>query len=92
MIKLKRIVLIAALMAGTIQPAAAQWRETGGWQCGPFVRVTTSIDDIDGIDFFVRGAWFDNHYTLRRGELFYNGVPCAPFGFPFGPPPKSAAK
>jgi hypothetical protein len=28
----------------------------------------------------VIGAWFDNHYTLRRGQLFYNGVPCAAVG------------
>jgi hypothetical protein len=44
------------------------------------------------MDFYVVGAWFDNHFTLRRGDLYYNGVLCAPFGRPLdtilGPPRK----
>jgi hypothetical protein len=30
--------------------------------------------------FFVTGAWFDNHYTMRRGWIFYNGIPCVARG------------
>src|SRR5262245_23785770 len=71
-----------------IRPAPAQtpgWRETGYWQCGP-VRIITSIDGFGGLDFFVIGAWFDNHYTLQRGQLYYNGLPCIAYGDPFGAP------
>ena len=78
--------LLALALLAVATSAHAQWRETGGWQCGPFVRVTTSIDGRDGIDFFVTGAWFNNHYTLRQGQLYYNGTLCTPFGYPFGPP------
>jgi hypothetical protein len=88
-------IAIAALAICLASPAVAQpagWRPTGGWQCGPHVRITTAIDGSDGIDFYVTGAWFDNHYTLRRGQLYYNGVPCASFGFPFGPPPRVSSK
>jgi hypothetical protein len=84
-------IAIAAMAICLASPAVAQpagWRPTGGWQCGPHVRITTSIDGRDGIDFFVTGAWFNNHFTIRRGDLYYNGVACAPFGFPFGPPPR----
>ena len=58
------------------------------WQCGPHVRIVASTDGRDGIDFFVVGAWFDNHYTLRRGQLFYNGVPCSVLGNPLGLRPR----
>jgi len=34
------------------------------------VRIITSTDGRDGMDFLVIGAWFDNHYTLRRGEFY----------------------
>jgi hypothetical protein len=77
-----------------VRPAPAQtpgWRETGYWQCGPYVKIITSIDGFGGMDFLVVGAWFDNHYTLRgNGELYYNGVLCMPFGKPqplYGPLP-----
>jgi hypothetical protein len=75
-----------------IKPAAAQvpqvapgWFVTGEWHCGP-VRIITSTDGGDGIDFLVIGAWFDNHYTLRRGQLFYNATPCVAVGMPIGGP------
>ena len=32
----------------------------------------------------VTGAWFSNNFTLRRGQLFYNGVPCTVIGDPLG--------
>jgi hypothetical protein len=72
-----------------IRPAPAQtpgWRATGEWQCGPYVRIITSVDGFGGMDFLITGAWFDNHYTLKRGQLYYNGVPCVPFGDPIGGP------
>jgi hypothetical protein len=47
-----------------------------------YVRIITSTDGRDGMDFLVIGAWFDNHYTLRRGQLYYNGIPCTLFGTP----------
>jgi hypothetical protein len=90
-----RTLIAAAVLAILAFPAMAQspgWRPTGGWQCGPHTQITTSTDGRDGIDFFVAGAWFDNHFTLRLGDLFYNGVPCTPFGFPFGPPPRVSSK
>src|SRR5215813_15292921 len=60
-----------ALSLIAVQPAPAQqvapgWFATGEWQCGPYVRIITSTDGRDGMDFLVIGAWFDNHYTLRR--------------------------
>jgi hypothetical protein len=67
------------------QPVAPGWTPTGEWQCGP-VRIITSTDGGFGIDFFVVGAWFDNHFTLRRGQLFYNGAPCVAVGSPIGGP------
>jgi hypothetical protein len=76
-----------------VRPAPAQvpqvapgWFITGEWQCGPHVRIVTSTDGGDGVDFLIIGAWFDNHYTLRRGQLYYNGTPCAAFGNPIGGP------
>jgi hypothetical protein len=87
----RTLITIAALAICLASPAVAQspgWHPTGGWQCGPHTQISTSVDGRDGIDFFVAGAWFDNHFTLRRGDLFYNGVPCAPFGSPFGLPPR----
>jgi hypothetical protein len=76
-----------ALSLIAVQPAPAQqvasgWFATGEWQCGPYVRIITSTDGRDGMDFLVIGAWFDNHYTLRRGQLYYNGIPCTLFGTP----------
>ena len=55
------------------RPGWSYWNE---WQCGPYVRIVVSIDGKGGTDFFVRGAWFDNHYTLRSNGLFYNGIAC----------------
>jgi hypothetical protein len=73
--KTTRIAMLIALMLfGTIIGARAQapqvapgWFVTGEWQCGPHVRIIASTDGGDGIDFLIIGAWFDNHYTLRRG-------------------------
>jgi hypothetical protein len=79
------------MLIGTIIGARAQvqvapgWTATGEWQCVP-VRVITSIDGFSGIDFYVKGAWFDNHYTFQRGQLYYNGVPCVAVGNPIGGP------
>jgi hypothetical protein len=83
----------AGNIADPAMPAAQQvapgWFATGEWQCGPYVRIITSTDGRDGMDFLVIGAWFDNHYTLRRGQLYYNGIPCTLFGTPaWGPPIK----
>jgi hypothetical protein len=61
---------------------APGWTATGEWQCGP-VRIITSTDGFSGVDFFVIGAWFDNHYTMQRGQLFYNGNPCVAYGDPW---------
>jgi hypothetical protein len=94
--ELTMLVLAAGLLAST--PAATLevapgWHATGEWQCGP-VRVISSTDGQGGVDFYVQGAWFDNHYTLQRGMLYYNGVPCLQVGDPwlplYGPPRKSA--
>jgi hypothetical protein len=77
------VVIFMVFMA--IRPAPAQtpgWREIGYWQCGP-VRIITAGDGFGGIDFFVIAAWFDNHYTLQRGQLYYNGLPCIAYGDPF---------
>jgi hypothetical protein len=86
-------VFLACMLFGTIIGARAQapqvapgWYITGEWQCGPHVRIITSTDGGDGIDFLIIGAWFDNHYTLRRGQLFYNAIPCAAVGNPIGGP------
>jgi hypothetical protein len=89
---MKTIITLAFVLAASSAQAQAPqvapgWFVTGEWQCGPNVRIITSTDGGDGIDFLIIGAWFDNHYTLRRGQLFYNGTPCAVFGNPFGLPP-----
>jgi hypothetical protein len=46
---MKTIITLALVLAGS--SAAAQpeqiapgWYITGGWQCGPYVRVTTSVE------------------------------------------------
>lgn len=39
------------------------------------VRIITSTDGRDGMDFLVIGAWFDNHYTLRRGAALLQRHP-----------------
>ena len=72
------------------QSSAPGWMPTGEWQCGPHVRVIVSSDGLGGLDWFVTGAWFDNHYTVRRGQLFYNAIPCAAVGnvWPPQPPPR----
>jgi hypothetical protein len=88
-----RTFAMVAIVAAMVTPASAQapgWIPTGEWQCGPNVRVIVSIDGFGAMDFFVKGAWFDNHYTVRRGQLFYNSVPCASVGnvWPPQPPPR----
>lgn len=90
---MKRLFLYSVMAHALITPAYAQapgWIPTGEWQCGPHVRVVVSIDGYGAMDFFVIGAWFDNHYTVRRGQLFYNAVPCAAVGnvWPPSPPPR----
>ena len=88
-----RAALLAAVFAtlGTTvaQAQAPGWIPTGEWQCGP-VQVVVSIDGYGAFDFFVKGAWFDNHYTIRRGQLFYNGIACTSVGnvWPPQPPPR----
>jgi hypothetical protein len=87
---MKHILAILALVAASVpQPANAQqpapgWSPTGEWRCGPYVRIITSTDGGFGVNFEVIGAWFNNNYTFRRGQLFYNGTPCAAIGRPFG--------
>jgi hypothetical protein len=79
------LITVAALAFATqtkAQEVAPGWRPTGHWQCGP-VRIITSTDGFGGLDFFVVGAWFDNHYTLQKDNLYYNGVPCMPVGDPW---------
>jgi hypothetical protein len=74
------------------QQVAPGWTPTGEWQCGP-VRIITSVDGGFGIDFFVKGAWFDNHFTVRPGRLWYNGTPCVAIGNPIGgPQPRRPAR
>jgi len=78
----KHLFIYAVLAHALITPAYAQapgWIPTGEWQCGP-VRIVVSSDGRESLDFFVIGAWFDNHYTVRRGQLFYNSIPCAAVG------------
>jgi hypothetical protein len=80
---MKRLLLYTAATLALVTSASAQspgWTPTGHWQCGPYVRVTVSTDGFGALDWLVVGAWFDNHYTLRRGELYYNGSPCAAVG------------
>lgn len=94
MLIIRYLIPVLALSLIAVQPAPAQqvapgWFAAGEWQCGPYVRIITSTDGRDGMDFLVIGAWFDNHYTLRRGQLYYNGIPCTLFGTPpWGPPIK----
>jgi hypothetical protein len=70
-------VLALTTPASTLTP---DWIPTGEWQCGPHVRVIVSSDGLGALDWYVFGAWFNNHYTLRRGQLFYNAIPCAAIG------------
>jgi hypothetical protein len=97
MTDMKRILLrsITALALTTSASAQAPgWIPTGEWQCGPHVRVVVSIDGFGAMDFFVQGAWFDNHYTVRRGQLFYNAIPCVSVGnvWPPQPPRRTTTK
>jgi len=90
---MKRLLLCSVLAHALITPAYAQapgWIPTGEWQCGPNVRIVVSIDGYGAMNFFVAGAWFDNNYTVRRGQLFYNSIPCASVGnvWPPQPPPR----
>jgi hypothetical protein len=90
MTDMKRILLRSITALALITPAYAQapgWIPTGEWQCGPHVRVVVSIDGFGAMDFFVQGAWFDNHYTVRRGQLFYNAIPCVSVGNVWPPQP-----
>jgi hypothetical protein len=85
---MKKLTIVSALALALVSGAAAAqqvapgWTATGEWQCGP-VRIITSTDGSGGLDFFVIGAWFDNHYTMQRGQLYYNGVPCMASGTPW---------
>lgn len=84
-----RPAILAALALLVATPAIAQqpapgWFPTGEWQCGPYVRIITSTDGNMGVNFEVIGAWFNNNYTFRRGQLFYNGIACGAIGRPFG--------
>ena len=87
---MKRLLLSSATVLALVTSASAQapgWIPTGEWQCGPDVRVVVSIDGYGAMDFLVIGAWFDNHYTVRRGQLFYNSIPCASVGNVWPPQP-----
>jgi hypothetical protein len=77
------VALMSPLPAST-QEVAPGWRATGHWQCGP-VRILSSeaANGSAGLDFFVTGAWFDNHFTLIRDQLYYNGTPCMAVGYPW---------
>ena len=86
---MKRLLLATATTLALVTSANAQppgWIPTGEWQCGP-VRIVVSIDGYGAMDFFVTGAWFDNHYTVRRGQLIYNAIPCASVGNVWPPQP-----
>jgi hypothetical protein len=72
--------VVATLGSSVALAQAPGWIPTGEWQCGPHVRIIVSSDGRESLDFFVIGAWFDNHYTVRRGQLFYNSIPCASVG------------
>lgn len=75
---MKRLLLATIVFACVTSAASAQapgWRPTGEWQCSPYVRIITSTDGRDGMDFLVIGAWFDNHYTLRRGAALLQRHP-----------------
>jgi hypothetical protein len=90
---MRRFLLSTATVLALVTFANAQtpgWIPTGEWQCGPHVRVIVSTDGFGALDWFVVGAWFDNHYTLRRGGLYYNGISCAAVGnvWPNLPPRK----
>jgi hypothetical protein len=82
----KTTLIVAIALFGTVQPVWAQapgWFPTGEWVCkGGLVRIISSTDRLGAVDFEIKGAWFDNHYTLRRGGMFYNGEPCVVVGDP----------
>ena len=80
--------VLATLGPSVALAQAPGWIPTGEWQCGPNVRVVVSIDGYGAMDFFVIGAWFDNHYTVRRGALFYNSIPCTAVGNVWPPQPQ----
>ena len=87
---MKRLLLAGVFTVFGISAALAQapgWIPTGEWQCGPNVRIVVSIDGYGAMNFFVAGAWFDNNYTVRRGQLFYNSIPCASVGNVWPPQP-----
>ena len=78
---MKRLLLAGVFTVFGISAALAQapgWIPTGEWQCGPNVRIVVSIDGYGAMNFFVAGAWFDNNYTVRRGQLYYNSIPAPP--------------
>ena len=79
--------MLATLGTSVALGQAPGWIPTGEWQCGPNVRIVVSIDGYGAMDFLVIGAWFDNHYTVRRGQLFYNSIPCASVGNVWPPQP-----
>jgi hypothetical protein len=79
-------VLMLTMLVALVSAARAQtpgWHPTGEWQCkGGIVRIISSTDGRGAVNFEIKGAWFDNHYTLRRGNMFYNGTPCITIGDP----------
>jgi hypothetical protein len=86
------LAIVLASTAAFAQSPGPGWFPTGEWQCGP-VRIIASVDGLGAVNFQINGAWFDNNYTLRRGQLYYNGMPCATLGRPlaFMTPRKATA-
>jgi hypothetical protein len=86
-----RIALIALALTSLVWTSAAQaqspgpgWVPTGEWQCkGGLVRIISSTDGLGAVNFEIKGAWFDNNYTLRRDQFYYNGEPCRTLGDPW---------
>ena len=89
---LPALTVLALITSAHAQSPGPGWFPTGEWQCGP-VRIIASVDGFGAVNFQINGAWFDNNYTLRRGQLYYNGMPCAVLGHPlaFTTPRKATA-
>ena len=86
---MKRLLLATAAVLTVTATASAQspgpgWVPTGEWQCkGGLVRIISSTDGLGAVNFEIKGAWFDNNYTLRRDQFYYNGTPCVTLGDPW---------